>query len=417
MFLTKQELEATVEAYDIDVTGLSWPQKQGAVSKYLAEHGLEVVKPEVEDGARRESAFEPIEGQMIIDDVVENSETGNNSKRDEQYKTLTPEQKELVDKWGWPEDDPVSMSFDENLELGQKLYDGEIGGFVTNWGSHQQNYERRRLGIEGKHPASHHFSIEELSDQQQKEREYQGDMTRPSATSFSEPMDVVPLRLRAEYEANAHMHIPTPGEPVIIKGKAKRIQLDVVEETTDPWLALGLQNKRLMFAPELITDPNRLIRYKEDLGPNATSEDVNYTGEDLDKRNIQGAPGTSNGISGTYQVTEIPGERCVATSTLPKYNAAIYWDFGPDGKPKTYFPIVEFEGRRGYLYKHATIPNVYSTIFDDPRMREHGYYQRFRENLSQEPYVFYLAGLIAIDIDFTHYMMEEITREEQRRND
>lgn len=316
MFLSKAELEATVKAYDLDVSGLTWPQKQGYVSKYLAANELEVVKPEEEDAGRRGPAF---------DDIP--TDTG---------------------------------------EAG-------IAG-VKAFALNQEQVENRRI---------------------------QGDMTSPSAASAS----------------TFSMHIPTPGEPVIIKGKAKRVQADPIEEAVDEWLALGLKNKRLMFAPELITDPNRLIRYREDLGPNATSEDVNYTGEDLDKRNIQGAPGTSNGISGTYQVTEIPGERCVATSTLPKYNAAIYWDFGPDGKPVTYFPIVEFEGRRGYLYKHATIPNVYSTIFADPRMVERGYYQRFRENLSQEPYVFYLAGILAVDIDFTHYMMEEITKEEQRRND
>ena len=399
MFLSKVQLEATVKAYDLNVEGLNWPQKQGYVSRYLAEHGLEVVDPEQDsetDDPRCGSAFEPIEDQLSIDDAKTDEEPLD---RKAEYNRLPPEGRELVDKWGWPEDDPVSSSYDENLELSQKLWDGEIGGFVTNFGQHEQNYERRRFGIEGKHPASHPFEFPPYFDkEQEKNRRVQGDMTSPSAASSS-------------------MYIPTPGEPVIIKGKARRVQLETVDEVRDEWLALGLQNKRLMFSPEIITDPNRLIRYREDLGTNAIAEDVNYTGEDLDKRNIQGAAGTSNGISGTYKVTDIPGERCIATSTLPKYNAAIYWDFGPDGQPITYFPIVEFEGRRGYLYKHATIPNVYSTIFNDPRMRERGYFQRFRENLSQEPYVFYLAGILAVDIDFTHYMMEEITKEEQRRND
>ena len=392
MFLSKAELEATVKAYDLDVTGLNWPQKQGYVSKYLAANNLEVVKPEVSqevDVPRRQSAFAPTEGQLTIDDVIDPN-------------PITPEE---VDRLL-----PLTDTQRINRERqGDMAYPS--AAFITMPASHTPEQYKDGLA-DGTIVADSSWR-----DRQLQEQKHQGDMASHSAASFSEPMDVVPPRLRAEYEANAHMHIPTPGEPVIIKGKAKRIQLETLNEITDEWLALGLKNKRLMFAPEILTDPNRLIRYREDLGPNARAEDVNYTGEDLDRRNIQGAPGTSNGISGTYKVTDIPDERCIATSTIPKYNAAIFWDFGSDGKPVTYFPIVEFEGRRGYLYKHATIPNVYSAIFDDPRLREHGYFQRFRENLSQEPYVFYLAGLLAIDIDFTHYMMEEISREERRRND
>ena len=318
MFLSKEQMEATIEAYDIDVTGLNWPQKQGAVSKYLAEHGLEVVGPKADAPAAKD-VFPVIEEQTAIDNFLGGDTDGD---------------------------------------------------------------------------------MPELTAQQLQARAIAGDLSAPAASAI-----------------DLHMHIPIPGEPVIIKGKAKRVQLEAVEKATDPWLAMGLINKRVMFSPEIITNHYQTLRYREDLGPAAIAEDKNYTGEDLDARNIQGAPGTSNGLSGTYTVTEIEGERSEAISTLPKYGSAIYWDFGPEGKPVTYFPIVEFNGQRGYLYKHSTIPSVYGTLFADPMLREHGYYHRFKEQLSDEPNVMYLAGILAVNMDFTHYMMQEIQREEQKRND
>ena len=323
MFLSKAQLEATVEEYDIDVEGLTWPQKQGVVSKYLAAKGLEVVNPKA-DAPVGNIFNNPIEGQTSIDDVLIDFEV---------------------------EDD------EEELEVEQPP---------------------------ATHLPSDYFNLN------------------------TQQVPSTPV---------ASLHIPVPGEPVIVKNKARRVQKELQDDVRDPWLALGLRNKRVMFSPEIITNHYQALRYIEDLGPNATSEDIAYGTDDLDRRGItEGAAGTSNGISGTYKVTEIPGERSTAVSTLPKYGSAIYWDFGPNGQPVTFFPVVEFAGRRGYLYKHATIPSVYHTLFADPAMREHGYYQRFREQLSQEPYIFYLAGILTVDIDFTHYMMQEIEKEEARRN-
>ena len=69
MFLKKDQVYGSAAAYGIDVSGLSWPQATGKVTKYLAKHGLEPVtvveRPENPDTAEMSADPTPVQGQHV----------------------------------------------------------------------------------------------------------------------------------------------------------------------------------------------------------------------------------------------------------------------------------------------------------------------------------------------------------------
>lgn len=296
-FLNKEDLQATIQAYNIDVEGLSFPQQQGRVTKYLAAHGLEPVH---KTGEKPDDFAAALQKQFAIDDGYE-----------------VPEEP-------------------------------------------QSNSQKSRMVL------------------------------------VPEPEEIPQYRE------------PVVQAPVIIRGKAKRVQLDLMNKQEPPLINDQLRNKRLVYSPEIRFQNNMIYRYEEDLGEDVEVEELWYNGETLDQRHIQAAPGESNGVSGTYNVKLKPGSKVTAVSSLPRTNAGIYWDFDKDGMPMTPFPIATFEGRKGYLYSHATIPCVLDEI------KRSGYYQDFKDQLKDEPQVFYLAGSIrAIDIEYCHWLMHEIEDRER----
>lgn len=282
-FLSKADLAATIQAYDIDVGGLNFAQQQGVVSKYLAAHSLKPVKAEQETD-KPDNFAAALQAQFAADD-----------------------------------------------------------GYVEN-------------------------------------------------KQMVQPPQAMPV---------------IEQKPVLVKGVARRIQLDAKETAAakgnDGVVIPRLVNKRLWYSPEIRFNQNMIYRYEEDLGENMEVEELWYNGETLDSRNIQAPPGETSGISGTYKVRPIPHSKLKAMSSVPRQNVGIYWDFDKRGMPKTPFPIAVFEGRRGYLYSHASIPCVKPTII------ESGYYEDFKDMLKDEPNIFYLGGSIrAVDIPFCDWMMKEI---------
>ena len=155
-------------------------------------------------------------------------------------------------------------------------------------------------------------------------------------------------------------------------------------------------------APELKPDANRIIRYDEQLGDDVDIEEKSFTA------------GGSNSYTagrdyatGTYRIKGRTGRKVVAESSLPKENAQIVFRPGIDD-----FPVVTFQGRSGYLYKHTRFPNFRDVLIAS------GYYDDYKDQLRDEPNVFYLTGLLCVNPHLARHIMDEIeTREKHRRRD
>lgn len=162
---------------------------------------------------------------------------------------------------------------------------------------------------------------------------------------------------------------------------------------TDPALKPYI-GKYVYISPELRPDANRIIRYEEEIGDDLEIEEKTYTAGRVSDREFT----TSRDYTtGTFRVKGKTGRKVVAEASIPKENAQITFRPGID-----WFPVVSFNGRSGYLYKHHRFPNFQKALM------ETGYYEDYKDQLADEPNVFYLTGLLCVEPRVAHRIMREV---------
>lgn len=172
--------------------------------------------------------------------------------------------------------------------------------------------------------------------------------------------------------------------------KRKRINKEML-----PYL-----DKKVMIAPEMYADAKRYVHYTEDLGDDLEVEEISFLGMEGGRINWRGS---ADRMSGTYRVKGKNGRKVVATSALPRQNAGISIDPGDD-----WFPVIEFNGKKGYLYKHPSM-YCFKSMLDDLNL-----YDAYRTTLQRSGVVFYLTGLLCIDIPVAHAIMRDIEKRAAR---
>ena len=152
--------------------------------------------------------------------------------------------------------------------------------------------------------------------------------------------------------------------------------------------------KTVYIAPELRPDANRIIRYMEELGDDVEIEEKHYEAGRVSDSEFSVS---RDYTTGTFRVKGKTGRKVVAESSIPKENAQIMFRPGID-----WFPVVTFNGRSGYLYKHSRFPNFRQALIAS------GYYEDYKDQLKEEPNVFYLTGLLCVEPRVAHRIMREI---------
>lgn len=160
--------------------------------------------------------------------------------------------------------------------------------------------------------------------------------------------------------------------------------------------------KTVLIAPEMPPDAKRYIHYDEELGDDLIVEEISMLGLEGGRIDWRGSDDTK---TGTYRVKGKTGRKVHATSALPRQNAQITLRPGKD-----YFPVVKFGNKKGYIYKH---PRMYSfkNMLEELEM-----YDEFRNTLQRNGVLFYLTGLLCIDIGVAHSIMREIERRFKRED-
>lgn len=159
-----------------------------------------------------------------------------------------------------------------------------------------------------------------------------------------------------------------------------------------------LQDKTILISPEMAPTKIQPFHYDEIVGDELDVEEVNM---ELGKTEI---PAQRNYTTGTYKIKNKTGRKTVALSAIPKENAAI--TFRPSADM---FPVVKFGNSIGYLWTHHRMSNVKSALI------ESGYYMDYRDKILEGEYLQYATGLMIIDINFTHHIMNEIQRKEKAK--
>lgn len=141
---------------------------------------------------------------------------------------------------------------------------------------------------------------------------------------------------------------------------------------------------------------HQLIKYDEELGDEYEVEEVVH--------DIEGVKSLARDLNtGTYRVKGKTGRKVIAQSTLPQEQAAITFD-----AQKDMFPVVTFQGRRGYLFKHHKYFNVESTLKDS------GYFEKYKRFFDAGQYptnIWYSTGLLVCSIPLVHHIMKEIEQD------
>ena len=162
------------------------------------------------------------------------------------------------------------------------------------------------------------------------------------------------------------------------------------------------RGKTVLIAPEMPPDAKRYIHYDEELGDDLDVEEVSMLGFEGGKIDWRG---TNDMVTGTFRVKGKTGRKVHATSALPRQNAQITLRPGID-----YFPVVKFQGKRGYIFKH---PKLYSfrNMLEELEM-----YDEYRNTLQRNGVLFYLTGLLCIDIGVAHNIMRDIEKKFKRED-
>lgn len=169
-----------------------------------------------------------------------------------------------------------------------------------------------------------------------------------------------------------------------------------VDERLKPYL-----DKTVVIAPEMYPDANRIVRYIEEIGDDLEIEEKVFSAGNVDDSEYSTV---RDYATGTFRIKGKTGRKVQAECSLPKENAQIIVRVGVD-----VLPVVTFMGRSGYLFTHHRLPNFKQLLKDS------GWYEEYKDQLKDEPNVFYLTGLLCVDPGVAHRIMNEIERREKVR--
>ena len=188
----------------------------------------------------------------------------------------------------------------------------------------------------------------------------------------------------------ARSNQPVPQVPVVFE-KGRNVPQPTIED---------YENVVLIASPEQRPTKYQKGKWYEYVGTQKDTEEISF---DVGKASPfhDRESGTKNA---TYRVTDT-GRKVEAESTMPKYSALLTY------RPtKDLVAIAEYNGHKGYLWKHHRLPNVKNLL------EQMGAFEEFKEEWQKQRKIFYLAGLECCDIPFTEYMFEKIQRELRKRN-
>ena len=153
-------------------------------------------------------------------------------------------------------------------------------------------------------------------------------------------------------------------------------------------------------APEMGPDPNRVIRYMQDIGDELIIEEKKFSAGNVQDSEYRA---TRDYTTGTFHIVGKSGNRTVAECSIPKENAGARYNFAQDWMPR-----LTYMGREGYPMKaYAGHPG-----FKD-LLKQSGYWDEYKDKLKEEPNVFYLTGRLCVGVDVAHSIMRDIMRKER----
>jgi len=153
-------------------------------------------------------------------------------------------------------------------------------------------------------------------------------------------------------------------------------------------------------SPEMVPDPNRVVRYLEDVGDDVMVEEKKFTAGGVRDSEYTAS---RDYTTGTYKIIGRSGQRTIAESSIPKENAGAEYSFDRD-----WFPRLTYMGRSGYpMSSYMGHPG-----FKD-LLKQTGHYNDYKDHLKDEPNVFYLTGRLCVDIDVAHSIMRDIMAREK----
>lgn len=217
-------------------------------------------------------------------------------------------------------------------------------------------------------------------------------------TETEQPVDEKPMqedeiadlrRRLAEAEARAKA---VPQVPVVIE-RGKNVVPPSIKD---------YDNAVLIAAPEQRPTQYQKRKYYENVGTEKITEDVSFgVGKYTPfKEDESGTKAT------TYKVIET-SRPLTAESTMPKYGCMLTY------RPtKELCAVAEYNGHRGYLWTHHRLPNIKAML------QQMGVYEEYR-HLWQSGVgrIFYLAGLLCVDIPFTNETFRRIQQDLRDRDE
>ena len=174
-------------------------------------------------------------------------------------------------------------------------------------------------------------------------------------------------------------------------------QAEVPQPELSPEEKARMLKGRIIIAPEIRQTQYQLLKYDEELGDEVEVEEKYY-----DINNMTQVKASKGYETSTYNIKSTRGGRkVVAQSTIPKENAAMYIDHSLP----IAVPVVEFNGRRGYLWKHWMLPNVKQLLM------ESGNYEKYADVFDSKKHpenLWYATGIMAASIPAVHSVMRQI---------
>ena len=190
---------------------------------------------------------------------------------------------------------------------------------------------------------------------------------------------------------------PIPQKPIVI------VESTIRDENTIEAIRERVGNRTIVISPEIRPTINQVVKYDEELGFDLDIEERSLKDDFELGRSFMA---TSDHEKGSYVIKGKKSTKVMAQSSLPKENASI--EANPLD-PRVLFPIVTFNGQRGYLWTHQTLPNVKELLQDS------GYYQEMKEEFLKPGVMFYLTGLCCVSIPATHNLFREIEQKEANK--
>lgn len=172
-------------------------------------------------------------------------------------------------------------------------------------------------------------------------------------------------------------------------------------EYPEEMLAANYRPGKVRISTEIPTLKCNVMKYEEELG------DAYDTSDRSMSFGMFGGDDRVTEMSRTYEIRKKAGKKVIAESTAPTVNTGLYYD-----PTEGWFPIVEFNGRKGYLFTHHKLINVKSALL------ESGYWEKYKDmfNGEKHPENIWMAGtkMLACSIPLVNYIIKEINKEGNR---